>query len=361
MPAYPSWPITREQLLPYYSRAAEWLQIKGGKRAELSEILIPTSQDLAAKPFGFSPPARYTSHYREHALKSKKIILITGATVHSLAANAGRVTSINVGDKQKKISLKCSGPVVLAGGAIGNSRILARSKASLDLPAKIHKYVGNFFFEHPHCYSLGHVLFKPEIAETISKPEFMSGSFISITPTSSYLTHNNLLDFNFQLSKDDQSSLKARNMPIIRNYKALYGIEPQLYRATLGMEQLPLESNSVINKSTVNGLNDGHLTLDLTTQKPLVAAAKKWLYLQGVHAWIESQPESQIQAVGHLHGTTRMSQNSDSGVVDANCRVYGLNNLFVAGSSVFPTAGFSNPTFTITALAIRLADHIATT
>ena len=45
------------------------------------------------------------------------------------------------------------------------------------------------------------------------------------------------------------------------------------------------------------------------------------------------------------------------GVVDADCRVHGISNLHVAGSSVFPTGGYANPTLTIAALAIRLADQ----
>jgi choline dehydrogenase-like flavoprotein len=46
------------------------------------------------------------------------------------------------------------------------------------------------------------------------------------------------------------------------------------------------------------------------------------------------------------------------GVVDANCRVFGLENLYLAGSSVFPSGGYANPTLTIIALAARLADHL---
>jgi len=57
-------------------------------------------------------------------------------------------------------------------------------------------------------------------------------------------------------------------------------------------------------------------------------------------------------------GTTRMSDDPATGVVDANCRVHGINNLYVAGSSVFPTYGAGPPTLTIVALALRLADHI---
>jgi choline dehydrogenase-like flavoprotein len=62
--------------------------------------------------------------------------------------------------------------------------------------------------------------------------------------------------------------------------------------------------------------------------------------------------------VSHHVGTTRMSDHPTQGVVDRNCRVHGLRNLFVAGSSVFPTAGSGSPTLMIIALAIRLADHL---
>ncbi|MEV6392327.1 GMC family oxidoreductase [Nocardia xishanensis] len=62
----------------------------------------------------------------------------------------------------------------------------------------------------------------------------------------------------------------------------------------------------------------------------------------------------------HPTGTTRMSADPRDGVVDADCLVHGMDNLFVAGSSVFPTAGHANPTLTIVALAVRLADHLRT-
>lgn len=60
----------------------------------------------------------------------------------------------------------------------------------------------------------------------------------------------------------------------------------------------------------------------------------------------------------HHMGTTRMHRDPGLGVVDENCRVHGTSNLFIAGSSVFPSCGYANPTLTIVALAIRLADHL---
>ena len=60
----------------------------------------------------------------------------------------------------------------------------------------------------------------------------------------------------------------------------------------------------------------------------------------------------------HHMGTTRMSDDPRHGVTDARTRVHGLPNLYVAGSSLFPTGGWANPTITIVALALRTADDI---
>jgi len=68
-------------------------------------------------------------------------------------------------------------------------------------------------------------------------------------------------------------------------------------------------------------------------------------------------PTGQIGNWHHI-GTTRMHESPSKGVVDANCKVHGISNLHIAGSSVFPTAGYCNPTLTIVALAIKLADHL---
>lgn len=62
----------------------------------------------------------------------------------------------------------------------------------------------------------------------------------------------------------------------------------------------------------------------------------------------------------HAMGTTRMGTTLNNGVVDKNCKTFGLDNLFVAGGSVFPTGGWANPTLTIIALGLRLADRLKT-
>jgi choline dehydrogenase-like flavoprotein len=73
-----------------------------------------------------------------------------------------------------------------------------------------------------------------------------------------------------------------------------------------------------------------------------------------------SDAKPQLRGTAHHLGTTRMSEDPQQGVVDRQCRVHGVDNLYVIGSSVFPTGGWAFPTFTIVALSMRLAEHLRT-
>jgi choline dehydrogenase-like flavoprotein len=61
---------------------------------------------------------------------------------------------------------------------------------------------------------------------------------------------------------------------------------------------------------------------------------------------------------GHHIGTARMGASPSTSVVDGDCRVHNVGNLFISSSAVFPTSGQANPTLTIIALALRLGDHL---
>ncbi len=96
-----------------------------------------------------------------------------------------------------------------------------------------------------------------------------------------------------------------------------------------------------------------------------IAAIVLKLRRRGAPEWDASAPWETDPLIGnhpiggfHHMGTTRMADDRRAGVVNANCRVHGVENLFVAGSSVFPTSGWANPTLTILALALRLGDHL---
>lgn len=69
-------------------------------------------------------------------------------------------------------------------------------------------------------------------------------------------------------------------------------------------------------------------------------------------------PHIFLPSIHHHMGTTRMHEDPKQGVVDANCRIHGVSNTFIASSAVFPTGGYANSTLTIIALAIRVADRV---
>jgi hypothetical protein len=88
------------------------------------------------------------------------------------------------------------------------------------------------------------------------------------------------------------------------------------------------------------------------------AEPSEWLASPGPQWPVDPTVGNHPIAGYHQMGTTRMSANPAEGVVTADCNVFGYDNLFVAGSSVFSTSGWANPTLTIAALALRLADHL---
>lgn len=108
---------------------------------------------------------------------------------------------------------------------------------------------------------------------------------------------------------------------------------------------------------------DRHDAASIVTSHKVI---DKFLRDRGWGQLLYRQSENdQVQAVldmasdgFHQIGTTRMSESANDGVVDRNCGCHDLVNLFIAGSSVFPTSGQANPTFLATALAVRTAYHV---
>jgi len=135
------------------------------------------------------------------------------------------------------------------------------------------------------------------------------------------------------------------------------------------IEQAPNPNNRVTLSSSCDalGLPKAHLSwqlydIDICTVKRVQEILKAELANAGIGNLDIARDGNKLKfhklTIHHHMGTTRMHENPKQGVVDANCKVHGMTNLFVTGSSVFPTAGYANPTLTIVALAIRLADQV---
>jgi choline dehydrogenase-like flavoprotein len=129
-------------------------------------------------------------------------------------------------------------------------------------------------------------------------------------------------------------------------------------RDALGVPHAALEwRRSELDKRTVRLMAE-RLGTELARRGLGRLEPAPWLY-DGSTAWPVDPTVSSHPIGGYHHmGTTRMSNSPAQGVVDRDCRVHGYANLYVAGSSVFATAGWANPTLTILALAHRLGDHL---
>jgi choline dehydrogenase-like flavoprotein len=141
----------------------------------------------------------------------------------------------------------------------------------------------------------------------------------------------------------------------------------------LDLEQAPNPDSRITlsSRQDVLGLSEARADWRLTSLEQRTAKAftmfiasefaRLGIGRSRLEPWVEETAiigEDAVTETLHHIGTTRMSANPRFGVVDGDCRVHNIENLYVAGSSVFPTGGHANPTLTIVALAIRLADHL---
>lgn len=140
-------------------------------------------------------------------------------------------------------------------------------------------------------------------------------------------------------------------------------------------EHAPLwESRVMLDDSSVDDFGMPRLEVnirfsevDYRTIRTFVSLFKQRIEESGIGTFHLSEKDKEYLAHperrpfnsnAHHIGTTRMAVTADAGVVDVNCKVHGVENLYVAGSSVFPTSSHANPTLMIIALALRLADHL---
>ena len=132
-------------------------------------------------------------------------------------------------------------------------------------------------------------------------------------------------------------------------------------------EQPPRPESRVTLSTERDALGVNRLVLDWRIPDDVVRSMMRLQELlrielerRGIGQLVPGDGEPRFTDASHHMGTTRMSDDPKRGVVDRDCRVHGVANLYVAGSSVFPSSGHANPTFTIVALALRLAQHLRT-
>ncbi len=160
--------------------------------------------------------------------------------------------------------------------------------------------------------------------------------------------------------------LKYHRIPYVA-LRSAHGVYPLDFNA----EQVPNPESRVSLSNERDALGVPKLTIDWRmTERDTASIVQSHAILQkavadsGVGTLeffdpdIDAAARRSVPVGGHHMGTARMSDDPTRGVVDPSCRLHAVPNVYVAGSAVFPTCGQANPTLTIVALAIRLADHL---
>lgn len=356
------WPITFQSLKQYYLRASESVHapqdIDGPSVKTILDgtVFQPTPFLVQQKKWlqwgeAFSPIFEYSSNVRIHL----------GAHLTRMVSKRNAVHSVNVRGHGNSYNVRARF-FVLAAGGIENARQLLISDIGNE-----YDQVGRYYMDHPkgrcgiiECYKPvnlsgewdvrgTHPLFVGfRLRDDVQRRECILNSHIFLEPVYERTLRNKIERRIF--GRTSTSLLVVRNdleqAPVASNRVRLStNLDP------LGLPKAQVEwSVGDLDKKTIvifhQYLKKSLQEIDIgMLQSPLLES---------------STPFSITQSAAHAMGTTRMGEDPHSSVVNEECKIYSKCNLFMAGSSVFPTSGYANPTATICALSVRLADHIKT-
>jgi GMC oxidoreductase len=376
----PGWPITRQEVLGGIIEAQQILDISG---KDLNPFEIPEfkSPFFVRNGYALSPPTRFSEKYGDEIRRSRQIDAFYNANLVDLRLgdDLTRVKHLLIENYNGQKAEVLASQFVLALGAIETARILLN--ADRQVPAGIGNHsgmVGRCFMEHLNV-PIGRFL--------VTDSQFwQQPGDIPLSPTEELIRKHNIgngiIDFDPSASPTSFGRLRvlrqflretACDLPAMTKFARRIvdfdcpgdGVISSL------IEQAPNPDSRVSLTDDVDGFRLRRVQLnwqlndnDRRTIRVLaIEAAKEMARLDRARVQLTPfilDPALEIEVGGHSHqmGTTRMSADPRHGVVDGNCQVHGVRNLYLIGSSVFPTGGGINPTLTIVLLALRLADFL---
>jgi choline dehydrogenase-like flavoprotein len=373
------WPLRREDLDPFYRSAADVLQIEPFDRtpgpAAHEEAFPGSDGDFERVRFYMSPPTRMGERYRGEIEHARHVRALLHANVVTLETDADKrrleaVRVLTIAGAGFRVRARA---FVLAMGGIENARLLLASNVGND-----HDLVGRFFMDHPHVIP-GQVALTPPAGGFAPfffhrPPDFRCSTIQVLSLTERAQRRNRLAnaDLHFRsLPGFSPESSDRAGSAVARMAALTEGTGRELTAAELRLRLEPVpnpESRIVLSEQKdALGVPRAELSwrLDREDAGHVEAAVDALARELGRSGWgraqralLDGEPWPGTSWGGHHIGTTRMHADPRQGVVDAEGRVHGVANLFVAGSSVFPTAGAANPTLTIVALALRLAKRL---
>lgn len=393
---------------------ASWEQKAGGR---IKRIKTDPSEVREVMTL-FSPPLNFRREYQRELAESKLISVYLWANAAHVDTEplSGKVNRIEFRTLSGNRFFARGNQFVLAAGGIENPRILLNSNRQI--PAGVgnqHDVVGRYFMDHPRLLSgaleltpeYQHIPFYDSKFFCISDKFVVDGVKVSGQFTLPYEVQRREGLMNSQLwlrslytaeTTEAVQSLWRMRLRAARRYSLphRFGHDlAQLARHPLDVGRFALAhlsaSKSMVQRVVMESIVEpepiAESRVTLSSQFDALGlrrAAVDWrlterakrtfdygfrtlgeqLVKAGVaksvpHETVEGKPWSaDLAGTWHHMGGTRMHDSPRQGVVDRHCRVHGVNNLFIAGSSVFPTGSSNYPTITLVALALRLAERL---
>jgi hypothetical protein len=367
-----AWPIKKPDLDPY---AAEAASILGAPLEQIThDHFAGRERELAPAVYSIvRPPTRIGEKYREALKQSQRIDLCINASLTDirLHSNLEAVSAFRFRGTDSDAIFDVRARVfALCCGGLENPRILLNSRSQL--PSGIgnqHDIVGRYFSEHPQIV-VG--------LAVLAAPPKQPGIYIA---SDRILRDRQCLSFVVEVDPiaPERVPLVDRaicRFPLSERFaKLLLGRAPVCFDSVIFavIQQAANADSRVMLADTRDRLGLRQIALrwrltDLDRHTFRVAATEigRALAFHDVGrmmlaSWLQRNGDELPNLTGQHHHmcTTRMDDDPRKGVVDRNCRVHGLTNLYIGGSSVFSSSGISNPTYTIVQLALRLGDHLA--
>lgn len=408
-----------EQALPLFGMGArlpgaEDLQAIGVKLPEFAATRLESKLwafDSRFNRFTFKSCADLENHPR--------CVIVTHATVTEVITGpeARKVEYLRVESRVGRSLKVRAGAFVLSAGGIENPRILLASRSTMPMGlGNARDLVGRFFMEHPHArggrilvtrswdllnaFGRSHMIDGDRVAALIAASEAqqaearMLNTSVTVVPRQAAgetqfwgMRAYNRVKHDMAPTRSGRALWMHTKRAVTYVQRKVDPLRPWLLHRMgavdlallIRAEQAPNPDSRITLSQDRDATGmprvqlDWRMTdLDIHSARSLVETLGQEFSRLGLGrvepaAWLSSprrrwEADALISAHpfgGYHHmGTTRMASDPERGVTDGSGRVFGIDNLYIAGSSLFPTSGWANPTLTIVALALRTADHI---
>lgn len=409
------WPISYEVLRPFYRRAFDLFGGIPQKNAETKRHehrFLPVFNDdvLRSGLIHLAPPIRFGERYRTSLEQAPNVQVLLNCRATEIEENRSdsRISLIHaVAGNGRKLRLAGQTFLLTCGGLETTRLLLASRQKHPSGIGNQHDLVGRYYMQHPKG-SHGHVVFRRSHGPGAYVRGFrVDGHLVQACVSLSerqqrqggLLNHRIALAPILELSESRASRLHGelraawreghRSRAFRRGALAAIAGMPGAtasicgnilrslpegslhYRVVNHMEQAPdptsrieladepdrlgmprLRTNWRINTDEKRSLCRLHEFLDRNLRR-----YKMGCCLSNLHPDMPDWPIAASSS--HDLGTARMHDNPRQGVTDADGRVHGIPNLYITGGALFPTSGHANPTLTIIALALHLADRLS--